>query len=374
MRNMKWEILVCLAMMLILTLVVGACAQPAPTTTTPPTQPPAQPPAQPIAINFAGYWPPTNSAALAYIWWASEIEKRTGNKVKFNFYWNGTLLPPADIPSGTGKGVAQCAAIVGSFTGDLFPLNEVANSYYVTPSPESGGKALWELHKSGYAPLVSEYDKLNLKVVGCTPGGTHIWLFKDKKVVNPSDAAGLKIRATGRNQTLAKMMGGTPVSMPPADIYEALSRGTIDSAASLTMDSLYTLKLFEPVKYLVCPQGGGIIINVQAVFNKDTWNKFPKDVQDIIMNMGNELADKNRDLIVEVEAKQAKEIAALPGKSLYKLPPDALQQWKDMTKTETNDYLDQLVKKGLTNAKEVYNKYVETAKKYEKDYKWVDPF
>ena len=363
MRNLKFGIFVCLSLTLMLTSLAGVSTKQA-----------AAQAAKPIELDFAGYWPPTNMAAVALEWWGREIEKKTGGKVKFNFYWNQSLLPVYDIPTGIGKGAAKVGAIVGAFTTDLFPLCELANSIYICPSPEAGGKALWELFSTGYAPVVDEYAKLNLKVVGVLPGATHIWTFKNKKVNYPADLKGLKIRATGRNATHVKMLGGTPVSMPPTDCYEALQRGTIDGVGSYTMDTTYTWKLYEVGKYLLCPQFGGCIIDVCAVFNMDTWNSFPKDVQKVILDLSDDLADKNRDLIMEAETKYAKTIAAMPGKELYKLTPDALQQWKDAVKSEMDDNIAQLQAKGHTKAREVFDKYIAAMKKYEKNYKWVDPF
>jgi TRAP-type C4-dicarboxylate transport system substrate-binding protein len=201
-----------------------------------------------------------------------------------------------------------------------------------------------------------------------------MWFYKDKKPDFPADNKGLKMRASGRNIDIVKKLEAVPVAMPSGEAYEALQRGTIDCAASMTMDSAYTMKMHEVAKYVMFPEFGGYNIDTTAVFNIDSWNKLPKDVQDLIWKMGVELADKNRDLIMNVEQKQAKEMVA-KGLVLYKLSPEAKKQWQALiVPSAWNDYITSLEKKGITNAREAFNKYTEAAKKYEKDIKWVDPF
>jgi TRAP-type C4-dicarboxylate transport system substrate-binding protein len=126
-------------------------------------------------------------------------------------------------------------------------------------------------------------------------------------------------------------------------------------------------------KYILSPQFGAAIIDVTFNMNLDKWNSLPKDVQDVMTKLSPAYEELNMKLISEAEIKEAKELTA-KGNILYKLTPDALQQWKDIIAPSSwNDYISELEAKGLPG-REAFNKLVEAAKKYEKNPKWPDPF
>ena len=53
-----------------------------------------------------------------------------------------------------------------------------------------------------------------------------------KPVKTLEDLKGLKIRATGRPADILKAVGGTPVGVEMADMYDGLQRGVVDGVLS----------------------------------------------------------------------------------------------------------------------------------------------
>jgi TRAP-type mannitol/chloroaromatic compound transport system substrate-binding protein len=57
------------------------------------------------------------------------------------------------------------------------------------------------------------------------------WSRKESKCV--ADPIGLKFRVGGVAGQVLSRLGVVPQQLPPADIYPALEKGTIDAAASI---------------------------------------------------------------------------------------------------------------------------------------------
>ena len=51
-----------------------------------------------IKLNLAFAGGPQSFSARAHIWWAQEVEKRTGGKVKIALHWGGSLASHREMP------------------------------------------------------------------------------------------------------------------------------------------------------------------------------------------------------------------------------------------------------------------------------------
>ena len=361
MKNLKRGMLIGLVLMLMLIPLLGACAK---------EEAPA-PPVEPIVLTFAGFHPETSNFAEGEKWWGSEVEKRTGGKVKFEYYFGGSLLGPMDLATGIGQGVADGGFPALGYTPANFPLTLTEDAIYVTRYPDAAGRAFTELGRS-YQPLVSEFEGNNLKLICSCPGGAMMFGFREK-IDTLEQLSGLKIRAGGRNIKDVERLGGTPVSIAAPEIYEALERGTIDGLTTMPLDGFKALGLYQVSPYILDPGMGVYAVSVCIVMNLDTWNRLPSDIQTIILETSDELIGKNTELLMAYEDEMVREMAAA-GTTLYSLSPDEMERWKEAITPECwDEYIDELEQKGLP-ARELFDRYVALVKKYEKESKYIPPF
>ncbi len=69
-----------------------------------------------VTLKWAMPSPPSSVFEKNQQWIGEEITRRTNGRVKFDFFWSGTLLKYQDIVVGIGKGVAD----VGQGSGPVY--------------------------------------------------------------------------------------------------------------------------------------------------------------------------------------------------------------------------------------------------------------
>jgi tripartite ATP-independent transporter DctP family solute receptor len=176
-------------------------------------------------------------------------------------------------------------------------------------------------------------------VLGYWMGG---WreVYGNKPVNNIDDFKGLKIRTIQVDSfvQLFRAIGAIPTPIAFAEVYLALSQGTVD-AAETDLQSMYSAKQYEVTKYVAITNHGlstsGLIISEQR------WAALPQNVKEVLEQVEKEAFEYN---LKEYDAGNEQVQATLQqkgmtishpdttkiraiGKELYpKLVPDELQR------------------------------------------------
>ena len=131
---------------------------------------------------------------------------------------------------------------------------------------------LFEIYKEAYAEHGCYY---------LTPVTSSSYGLMTKFPVNTiEDFKGKKIRSWGAFTLLVKELGGSPVSLPGAEQYVALQRGTVDGTI-YALRSLEDYKLKEVVDYIIYPPlMGQVTINLYC--NKKAYESLPSDIRKIL--------------------------------------------------------------------------------------------
>ena len=128
------------------------------------------------------------------------------------------------------------------------------------------------------------YQKLGVKLVASpmtSEGGYGILLRQPPTPAG--DLQGRKIRGTPSYNAVFRMLGATPVQMPPGEIYQALEKGVVDGAAWPTVGPL-NYRWYEVAKYLLKPAFG---FNMNPIFmNLAAWNKLTDAERKILTDVG----------------------------------------------------------------------------------------
>jgi len=114
-------------------------------------------------------------------------------------------------------------------------------------------------------------------------GGVHVladaWLAgafagKDKCILKPEDAAGLKVRSAGA--TFSQMWAGagaSVVSIPSNEVYNAMQQGVIQGTDTST-GSFVSFRLYEQVKCITAPGDNAMWFMYEPVLiSKKSWDK-----------------------------------------------------------------------------------------------------
>lgn len=198
-------------------------------------------------------------------WWGSEVEKRSGGKIKIQYFWSDSLVKWGDALPGIQSGIADLAWVSSSYHPAQLPnymsLDHMFNygDDYVaavkaaleTMDNQPDLKA--ELAKNDVVPLMSH-------ISGLAPVGTKTAL------TNMDVLKGKTLRTYGGARTdFYKNLGWNPVFMVFSDMYPAIDRGTIDALGELVILLSNVFKLNEVVNHvhMMNPPGlkgnGGVV-------------------------------------------------------------------------------------------------------------------
>jgi len=232
-----------------------------------------------------------------WTWLAEELDRRTGGQIKVEV----TSLPELGLTGlemmrVTRAGLVDIADVSPTYVSGDLPVIEGVDLPGLFPDFETSAKA----HRAFLAVIKKHEDKIGAVVLG-----GYLWaetvIFSRKPLRTPADFKGLKIRVFGAALTdLARAMGMEPVSVPFAEVYSALERGTIDASFTGTYAG-YSLKWYEVTKYLV-EVNLGPSSGIFAV-SKRSWDLLTPALRDTLLKLGEDFTDRG----IEVSRRTTKE-------------------------------------------------------------------
>ncbi len=233
-----------------------------------------------VKIVIASHVPPkyTDIFPLTKVF-VDDVNALGKGKVKMDYYHSGTLLGAKQLIPGLLSGTADMIFLTTSHCTGSWPI--------------IGGISLPFLYKDVYdlearmkigSPLFNFTNEVLEKKYGIKLLATAVLplecVWTNKPIRKPEDLKGLIIRAGGKTESEAiRALGASPVSLSSAEIYEALSRHTIDGVVSYP-GTINGRSLYEVLKYCTkIPIGA---YGYALWIKKDKWDSFPKDVQKVI--------------------------------------------------------------------------------------------
>lgn len=285
--------------------------------------------------------------------WGKLLEKETQGKLKITMYPGGTLTTGAHAYSGLVTGISDLASACNGWTKGAFPVMRVVDLPIGLTNPVHGSLVTWDVYKK-FQP--KEWDEI--KVLWMYNNGGQI-LSCIKPIRKFEDFKGLRIRTTGTDAEIVRLLGATPVAMDMGEAYLAHQKGIVDGLLA-GVGALSSFKLAEVTKYhLVYPfTGQGFWVGM----NKDVWKSLSPSLQKTLDGVGEQFLDiyyKHR----TTEEKKGLELAKSRGNEFIKLPPNEEMKITNALSPLLNDYLSEMQKKGLPG-KEVLDYSLSLVKKY----------
>ena len=209
--------------------------------------------------------------------WAQAVEKRTNGRVQFEL----TSLPELGLGGAETirvikTGVVDVAEVYGGYVAGELPMVEILELPGIFPDGATAKKAIqaWKSHE---AKILDQKANAVMLAMAMYPDQA---FFSKRPVRKPADFKGLKTRV--HSVALASLvagLGGEPLTVPFAETYTALERGTLDAGITGTKPG-FGLRWYEVAKYLVGPIS--MRPHVSLAVNKAAWKRLPPDVQQIL--------------------------------------------------------------------------------------------
>jgi len=204
----------------------------------------------------------------AYTAWSKDVTDASQGTLEMKVFPGSQLVTMINAYDRVLNGVAEVAFIVLGPISSQFPRTTVVGLPYMVSTPMEAAQALWNANQ--HRVFADEFDKCHPVALAAFSNTT---LHARKPFAKLEDLQGWKIGAQSRiNGEVAEKLGGSAVSLPVAESYQALSRGTID--AYLTgWPGIVPFKMQEvTVAHVDTPLAAEMAFNCM---NKEAYAKLP---------------------------------------------------------------------------------------------------
>jgi C4-dicarboxylate-binding protein DctP len=256
----------------------GEKASPTPT----PEATPA-PTAKPITLKVASSLIADSSGGRAYATFASLVEEYTDGRVIVDVYPGSQLFPATELWEAVTTGSVD---IYGDSTYWVSQSVPDLIVFYVDGMFESYEHAYAVLEQSDVPQILADRveEAGAVKMLGLLPAGMALCVLNSvRETKQLSDLNGLKCQSSPGAPPLPDYeytgMAAVPLSLE--ETATAFVQGVID-AVNHAPTTIRQLRMYESGNHMLCRYS--MFATLTVVVNRESWDRLPADVQDIIEN------------------------------------------------------------------------------------------
>ncbi len=313
-----------------------------------------------IELKLSTFLPASHATQRDFLEpWAKELEARTNGKVKVTIYPAGSSFGHvAKQMDQVRAGVVDLAHGLTGIPRGRLPRTSLIDMPFLVKTAGAASKTLWKLYPEY---LKDEYRGLKVLALHAhNAGQIHT---RTKQVEAMGDLKGLRLRAP--SVAVAMMLehvGASPVGMPPTQVYENLEKGVIDGTV-FPWEAVNGFKLYEPLGYHL--DANAYTTSFFFVMNERKYNKLPADVRKVIDEIsGQVLVDRFGEWWSKWD-EPGKQAIAKKGNRVTKLSEQQRAEWRTALAPMIEKYLISIEKKGVKNAREIYQKAQQYVEEFE---------
>lgn len=273
--------------------------------------------------------------------------------IEFEYYPAEQMGKAKDFLALVQSGVIDIAYVAPGFVSDKMPLSVVAELPLDFSGSCQGTMAYWNLAKPGGLLDKKEFAPIGIRLL-FTIVLPPYQIITRKPFANLKDIEGMKIRASGSAKELVlKKLKAIPVLMPTPDVYESLSRGTIDGVL-FPFNSLAPYEIHKLSKTGTIGENFGTFV-ANWVISEKRFQSLPPGVQQELTAMGEQIT---RSTCAQVEKDEAGDIEKVKaaGVKLTPLSPADHATAAAVMQDVAKDWADTLDKRGKSGT-EVLNAF-----------------
>jgi TRAP-type mannitol/chloroaromatic compound transport system substrate-binding protein len=229
---------------------------------------------------------------------AEMIGRLSNGRLTVKVYGGNELVPPFEVFDAVSRGTAEMGHGAAYYWKGKIPAVQVIGNFpFGLTSSELNGWYYYgggmDLYREAYAPL-----GVRPFVVGNSGPQMAGWFNREINTID--DLVGLKMRIPGAGGEVLKRAGGSPLTIPGAELFTALQTGTIDATEFVGPLNDLAFGLFRAAKYYYYPGWHEPGTPLEGLVNQDAYDALPKDLQYIV-----EIASQaaNTDMLAEFTAR-----------------------------------------------------------------------
>ena len=208
---------------------------------------------------------------------AEFFKKESKGDFEIKIVYGGALGPERQIPEGIKSGGFESGQLCAGYYPNKFPLLTVMELPFLPPRDLAANADVNEAVFNH--PLIAKEmaERWNIKYLSPTFLPAYEFMG-NKRIASVDDMKGVKMRISGLNAKALQVFGAVPTMVTAPEAYQAIERGTIDSAGFPYAYTFGAYKLYEVSKYVTEGLAMGGLVCFQGV-SIDAWNKLPDNLK-----------------------------------------------------------------------------------------------
>ena len=266
---------------------------------------------------------------------AAEVAKRSGGDLTAEVYPNSSLIKTNAQFSAMRKGALDLSLYPMPYAGGELPETNIGLMPGLVTTYDQGLR--WKKEPVGKALSDFLADKGILLISWVWQAGGVA--SRSKPIVAPEDAKGMKVRGGSREMDMVLQTAGASVlSVPSNEIYTAMQTGACDAGLT-SSTSLISFRLEEVAKALTSGAKASYWFMLEPLMmSKATFDKLPKNQQDVLLAVGAELEAFGRKGAQDDDIEVAK-VYEKAGAKVAELDLETVNKWRDIARdTAWKDY------------------------------------
>ena len=275
---------------------------------------------------------------------AKRVAARTKHKIEFVEGYGGSIVKVADTLEGVQSGIIDIGGYCFCFEPSNLPLHafQIMLPFGTMDPVKSVTLARRVYDKVPFMSKALE-DKYNQILLGLIADNGYN-LGTNFEWTRVSDLKGRKLAGAGLNLKWLEYAGAVPVQSSLPDAYTSMKTGVYDGWIMFP-SGYVNFKLYEVAKYYT-EIGFGAITWHGLTINKARWARLPKDVQQILREVGREYEARTGTVNLENYPRQLEQLKAV-GASVRQLPASVRVEWAQSLQGWPQEKAAELDKAGL---------------------------
>jgi TRAP-type C4-dicarboxylate transport system substrate-binding protein len=286
-----------------------------------------------VSWKFYTYFAANDKPTTLHRAFAQDVEKATGGRLKITVF-SAAELPykASDVLRVVGsKQVEMGDVAFGFVAGDVPELNALSMPFSCTSMDKFYDTLAPAIDKPINTVLESKFRATSIMQWVMPP--QQLWLTKPANGVD--GLKNLKVRSWNREQAeMMRLVGGSGVTITPAEVIPALQRGVVDGAFTAAVPAL-DWKFNEVTKFAYMMN---LTLAHQAVVvNQAALQALPEDLRKTLLAKTVEWAPKYRAEMIAAD-KDARRTLAEKGMTLRDATPEEVARLREITKPIADEW------------------------------------
>jgi len=260
---------------------------------------------------------------------ATRIEAASAGRLKIKVYGGGELVPAFEVFDAVSRGTVEMG-----HGASYYHKGKVDAAQFFTAIPFGMTNAElngWLYYGGGLELYRELYEPFNLVPFPTGNTGVQMGGWFNKEINSIDDLKGLKMRIPGLGGEVLRRAGGTPVTLPGAEIFTALQTGAIDATEWVGPYNDVSFGLHKAARYYYSPGWQEPGPGLETIINKAAWESLPADLQAIVSITAQAITTDVAAEYTHGNAQSLAQLQADPNVEIRPFPDEVMRLLKQIT-------------------------------------------